>query len=126
MRNLVRLAAVILLFSFTLSGCYYDKESELYPSTTCGDTTNVTYSQSISPIMTANCNVCHSTALATNGVVTDNYKSLKYYGNNGMLWVDVNWEGAAQTHMPSGSLTKLSTCDLVKIKKWVDAQCPDN
>ena len=77
MKNVIRLATLLLLISFTLSGCYYDKENELYPSprTVC-DTTNVTYSKSIVPIMVANCNVCHSTALQQGYIITDNYNDL--------------------------------------------------
>jgi len=50
MKNLIRLTAIFLIMSFAMSGCYYDKENELYPYTACGDTTNVTYSQSIAHV----------------------------------------------------------------------------
>jgi len=126
MKNLIRLAVSTILFSSLLTGCYYDKENELYPNTSCGDTINVTYSKSIAPIMSANCNVCHSTAVATSGYVTDNQPDLSALATSGLLWTAVNWEGPAQTHMPSGSLSKLSQCDLTKIKKWADAGAPNN
>jgi hypothetical protein len=126
MKNMIRLTALILLFNFALSGCYFDKENELYPYTACGDTTYVTYSQSIAPIMVANCNVCHSPANPSGNVVTSTYDGLSVEGNSGNLWYAVNWEGPAKTHMPQGALDTLSVCDRTKIKKWIDAKCPKN
>ena len=118
----IRLSPIFILTIFALSGCYYDKENELYPYTGCGDTTNVTYSQSIAPIMVANCNICHSAGNPSGGVVTSNYDGLSIVAQNGHLWADVNWEGDP---MPKGG-DKLSVCDLAKIKKWVDAGSPNN
>lgn len=126
MKNLIRLTFFLLLFSFTLAGCYYDKESELYPDTSCGDTTNVTYAQSIAPIMVANCNTCHSSSNPSGGVITNTYEGLSVQAKNGMLWYAVNWEGPAQTQMPQGSNDTLSICDRTKIKKWIDAGSPNN
>ena len=123
MKNLIRLTAILLVFSFTLSGCYYDKENELYPSTACGDTTIVTYATSIAPVMVANCNVCHSTANPSGNVVTASYDDLSVVAKNGKLWASVNHDGSFP--MPKG-LDKLSVCDLTKIKKWVDAGSPNN
>ena len=124
MRRMIRLATPFLLLSLLVSGCYYDKESELYPNGPNCDTTGVmTYSGSIAPVMTGNCNVCHSGAVASGGVVTDNYDGLSVVAKNGALWAAVSWSGPLQ--MPQGG-DKLSDCDLTKIKKWVDAGSPDN
>jgi hypothetical protein len=123
MKKFLRLLLVTLAISPILTGCYYDKESELYPSTTCGDTVLVTYTQSIVPIMVANCNVCHSAVVASGGVVTDSYSPLTVVAGNGALWASVNHENAFP--MPQG-LDKLSVCDLTKIKKWIDAGYPNN
>lgn len=124
MKNLIRIISVILIFNFALPGCYYDKENELYPTTTGCDTTGVmTYSKSVNPIIVANCNVCHSTAIASGGVITENYAGLSVVALNGKLWAAVNHEGPIQ--MPQGA-DKLKVCDLTKIKKWVDAGAPNN
>lgn len=123
MKNQIRLMLFLSLFCFTLPGCYYDKENELYPSTGNCDTAGVmTYSGSISPIMVANCNVCHPAA-SSNGVVTINYDGLSVIAKNGKLWASVNHEGSFP--MPMGT-DKLSICDLTKIKKWVGAGSPNN
>jgi hypothetical protein len=123
MKNMIRLTAIFLVMCFALPGCYYDKESELYPYTECGDTTNVTYAKSIAPIMVAHCNVCHSTGIASGSVITDTHDGLYIVAGNGTLWTSVNWTGDP---MPKGSLDTLSVCDRTKIKKWIDAGALDN
>jgi hypothetical protein len=119
MNNQIRLIAATLLFSFSLSGCYFDKENELYPTAANCDTAGViTYSHSIAPVMEANCNVCHNKSNASGDVITDNYDDLSIHALDGHLWSAVNWTGAS--HMPKGG-EKLPECDLTKIKKWIDA-----
>jgi hypothetical protein len=126
MKNLIRLAVSILFFNIVLSGCYYDKENELYPTTECGDTTNVTYTLSIKPLMAANCNTCHSPANPSGNVITSTYPGLKDAALSGNLWYAVNWEGPKITHMPQGAIDTLSVCARTKIKKWIDAGAPEN
>ena len=118
----IRLNAIFILLIFALSGCYYDKENELYPTSACGDTSVVTYSQAIAPIMVANCNACHGPS-NTSGVITTNYSDLSIVALNGKLLNSVNWTGDP---MPKGSPDTLSVCDRPKIKKWVEAGAPNN
>jgi hypothetical protein len=121
--KLLLLAAIAGLFIAMFTGCAYDKEDELYPQAPECDTANVTYSLTISPIMTQSCNVCHSTVVATGGIVTDNYDALKVVALNGSLSAAVNHTGPFP--MPKDG-EKLSDCNLAKIKKWVDAGAPNN
>jgi len=124
MKNLIRLTVMIILFSIALSGCYYDKDNELYPLSGNCDTTGVmTYSQSIVPIMVANCNTCHSAANPSGDVITNTYPGLSVVAKKGKLWPSVNHEGSFP--MPKG-LDKLSACDLTKIKKWIDGGSLEN
>ncbi len=124
MKIIMRLFIILIFFSVTLTGCYYDKEDLLYPSQTSCDTSIVTYGQTIAPIMVANCNICHSTAMASGGVVTDNYNGLSIVAQNGQLWSGVSWQSGFSP-MPKG-YDKLSACNLAKIKKWVDAGALNN
>ncbi|MCX6267215.1 MAG: hypothetical protein NTW16_07640 [Bacteroidetes bacterium] len=126
MKTVIRITAVIFFFSFALSGCYYDKESELYPNAACGDTTVVTYDLSIKPIMVANCNVCHSAANPSGNVITSTYEGCSVVAKSGLLWYSVNWEGPRNTQMPQGATDTLSICDRTKIRKWIDAGSPNN
>ena len=110
----------LLLLGFFLQSCYYDNEVYLYGpggSTAC-DTTNVTYSGTIAPIMaSANCNSCHS-ASSGSSVITTDYTNLKKAVVSGKLLNSLNWTGGA-LQMPSGG-AKLPACTLAKISKWVN------
>jgi mono/diheme cytochrome c family protein len=115
----------LLAIGFLLSACYYDKEEALYGiGTTACDTTAVTYSGTIAPIMSANCNSCHSASTASAGVVTSTYASLKVIAINGTLYHSVNWDSGL-SQMPKGG-AQLPTCDLAKIKKWINLGAPNN
>ena len=60
---------IILLISVIfLQGCYYDNKDFLDPGTATCDTTIVTYSASVSPVLTAYCVGCHSGANAPLGL----------------------------------------------------------
>ncbi|MEI7898049.1 MAG: hypothetical protein WCJ26_13505 [bacterium] len=126
MKNIVRLTSMIFLFGLTLTGCYYDKENELYPLVACGDTANVTYGKSIAPIMAANCNICHNASNPSGNVITNTPEGLNVVALDGNLWYGVTWAGPQKTHMPQGALDTLSICDRTKIKKWIDAGALNN
>jgi hypothetical protein len=122
-----RLLLYLSIFSFSVLtiSCYYDHEEDLYKYTNvlC-DTTNVTYSQSISKILSSNCNTCHSQSTLSGGVATDNYAAVKTISLNNKLWGTVSQTNGFSP-MPKNS-SKLSDCDLAKIKKWIDAGSPNN
>jgi hypothetical protein len=116
---------VVLLILSMYSSCYYDNEETLYPNNTqpC-DTSNVTYSQSIVPIVSANCNVCHNKIILSGQVVTDNYDDLKKIAlDNNRLLKAIYWTGPFQ--MPKGG-NQLPSCDLAKFRIWIQAGAPDN
>jgi cytochrome c5 len=87
-------------------------------------TTAVTYTNTIVSLMNANCNSCHSTALATDGVVLDTYAGVKAQASTGKL-MGVITHAPGLPPMPSGG-AKLSDCNIAKIKKWVDDGAPNN
>ena len=117
-----------LAIGLLLQACYYDNETVLYKkdgggiSTAC-DTTNVTYSGTIAPIMASSCNPCH-VASSGNGVITSDYTNLKITVTNGKLVRDVNWTSGSDP-MPKGG-TKLSACVLAKIGIWVSKGALNN
>ncbi|MDV7390086.1 hypothetical protein RZS08_01980, partial [Arthrospira platensis SPKY1] len=101
--------------------CYYDNEDYLYPETQgpagC-DTTNVTYTNVVVPILATHCNNCHNPADPRGGVIVDRYDELINVVNNGRFWGSIN-HSAGYSPMPKGS-GRLSDCNLLKIKKWID------
>jgi len=125
MKKILKSAFILSSLLLFFTGCYNDNEYDLYPfaSTAC-DSTNVTYSQTIAPIMSVNCNVCHSTAMASGGVITDSYTGLITVAANGKLWGGVSWASGFNP-MPNGG-SQLSPCDLGKIKKWINQGYPNN
>ena len=107
----------LLVFGLFLQSCYYDNEVYLYGAggSAC-DTTNVTYSGTIAPIMVNNnCNACH-TPSSGNGIVTTDYADLKILATNGKLVNSVN--GTGTILMPLNG-QKMPSCTLAKISKWV-------
>jgi hypothetical protein len=125
MRKILFVFLYAFSFLFMVTSCYYDNEVDLYPGNTVPcDTSNVTYSQRIAPIMTSNCNVCHNTATASGGVITDNWPGLSIVAKDGRLWNSVNWVNGLH-NMPQGG-SKLGNCDLAKINIWIKADSPDN
>jgi hypothetical protein len=129
MKKIISLLSLTALLLILVQSCYYDKEDDLYPftKTTC-DTTNVSYSLSIAPIMAANCNSCHTATNANGGVITDTWDGLNNVakeGKNSKLWNAVNWTYGGSKNMPSGG-SKLPDCDLSKVNTWINAGAPNN
>lgn len=122
MKPLLFLLSCLLLGA--MNSCYYDNETDLYPDFAQCDTTNVTYSQSIAPIMSASCNSCHNTATASGGIITDTYAGVQSAAAGGLLWKAVNHESGVLP-MPQGG-GKLSSCNLQMISIWINAGMPNN
>ena len=122
MKNIFRALIFILLFS---SGCYYDKYDSLYPPVNTGtcDSLGATYSGSVSAVISGYCLSCHSSAVASGGVVLDDYSRVNAYVGNGKL-MGVTKQLSGYSPMPPGS--QLSDCDLAKLQKWVNDGAPNN
>ena len=114
---------IILIAGLLQSGCYYDKHDLLNPNSTC-DTTIVTYSGSVNPIITANCTGCHSGANAPLGIQLDVYTNVNIQALNGKLLGAIT-HSSGFSPMPKNG-TKLSDCNIAKISKWVSSGAPDN
>ena len=113
---------IFLLITASLTGCYYDKEEELYPMSQqeC-DTTNISYSTDIEPIIANNCATsgCHQAGGNGNGIFT-NYAGLKAKVDNGSLHNRV----VVVRDMPPNS--SLPECQVDKIDAWINAGAPNN
>ena len=59
-----------------MSGCYYDSVPVLYPNASVCDTTNVTYSKTIQPILSSQCYTCHEGSTPTGGLILTDYNSV--------------------------------------------------
>jgi len=114
------LGALTILFP----ACYYDNVTDLYPFTPC-NLSNVTYSGSISKIMTANCNSCHTASNPSGNVITDTYSGLYKAAITDSLLMKAVKHDLSLYPMPVGG-SKLSDCDISKLQLWVDAGAPNN
>ena len=115
------LAAVVL----AASGCYYDRESELYPAGTC-DTTSVKWSTTIQPLINSQCATvgCHAGANPGNGIDLTTYESVHAQALNGALLGTV-------THQPGYDLMPrdrqaLPLCQIGQLRIWVNGGAPQN
>ena len=124
------------LYSFT--GCVYDKRDVDNPNG-C-DTTNMSYSKNIAPIISVNCTSCHSASAAAvgagGGIGLDSYATLKADIDSAWLLPAVNWQlnllpssysatGLPAENMPQG-LPQLGSCNLNKINAWVHQGAKNN
>ena len=115
---------LLLLPLFFLASCYYDKEDKLYDayyaSKNC-DTVNVTYTLSILPIINAKCATsgCHTAGGSGNGNF-DTYAGVKAKVDNGSF---LNRTTVLMNMPLSGPLT---TCEMAKIKKWIQLGAANN
>jgi uncharacterized membrane protein len=87
-------------------------------------TGTVSYSNDITALLT-NCQSCHSGTSPSGGINLSNHAGVKTVGDNGKLYNAVAQNGQAKI-MPPTPAPKLASCDISKIKSWVDAGCPNN
>lgn len=122
-------APLIIIFLITIvimQSCYYDKAEQVYPinSNTC-DTTSITYTINMQPIIQNYCYSCHAgTAPSGGGIVLDSYAALKNFAAGGGSLIGRITSTDPLVQMPRGG-PKLSDCDISKIKAWVNAGTPN-
>jgi hypothetical protein len=127
----IRSKQVIILFLgiFLFSACYYDKKDQVYPQVvvaTC-DTSNITYSVTVTNILNTSCNNCHGTASANisgGGILLSTYASVKPYITNGKLINSILQNGQASP-MPK-NMAKLDQCTINKLTLWVNKGALNN
>lgn len=119
------LALVAIFLAFTVS-CYYDNEESLYPSLNSAcDTTNVTFSGQIVPLLLNNCLSCHSNATAPgsgNGIALENYADVK--ARAAAISGSINQTGSHSPMPKNGS--KLNACLIIQFDIWVRKGTPNN
>ena len=115
---------LFIIGCLVLAGCYYDKEELLYPSGNC-DTSNSTFSGVVQTcLQTYGCLGCHSGAAPSGNVLLNTYTVVKTYVQNGKLYGAIT-HSTGYTPMPQGG-NKMNTCDINKIKAWIDAGALNN
>lgn len=88
------------------------------------DSTNVTYTNTISPIIVSQCKGCHSGSTPSAGIDLSTYDGVKTIALNGTLYGSVS-HATGYKAMPQGG-SKLSDCQITAIDKWVKMGAPQN
>lgn len=84
---------------------------------TLPDSTIISYSKHIKPLIDTYCLGCHNGLGASGGVQLDSYTNIKVYANNGLLYGTIaQLNGYAA--MPVGG--KLTDCEIKAFKLWID------
>jgi len=125
--SLILLLLFVIIF---IAGCYYDSLEDLYPGVdfdVLNDTTTVTFSGTIQPILSTYCWNCHSNSTATlqgKGIFLENYSDIKSAADNGSLYGTVSW-APFYTRMPQDA-NKLSDIKIAQINKWIANGAPND
>jgi len=120
--------SLLLLVTFSFTGCYYDNEEDLYPLEPC-DTSVVTYSQTITPIISSKCYSCHSNSTAGtsgSGISWEGYPNIaSYLDNFSSVFIGTIKHSDGFSPMPKDQ-QMLSGCNIRKIEIWINQGYPDN
>lgn len=88
------------------------------------DTSSFTYAIAIQPLIDRNCTGCHNATLSSGGIRLDNYASVKSAADNGSLYGAINHQ-PGYSAMPQGG-NKLPECNIIQVRKWIDAGALNN
>ena len=89
------------------------------------DTTNVTYSGYVRPLLNTYCVGCHSGSTPSGGITLNSHSGVQSVALNGRLIGAITWANG-YTPMPQGATMKLSDCKINKIKAWINDGAPNN
>lgn len=122
-RKFLLVAVAIVGTMFWLGSCSKESADRLAGNTTC-DTTNVSYSQQILPILQDNCYTCHQGASPVSGIDLSNFAILQAHVKNGDVKSAVTHTGSV-IPMPYG-LPMLPSCEVNTIVAWIDQGALNN
>ena len=88
------------------------------------DTTSVTLSGSVRPILELHCTGCHSGASPQGGISLVNYSDIKARADDGSLLGSISHD-VAWSAMPKNQ-DKLPDCKIATIRIWIEDGAPDN
>ncbi|MFN3554584.1 MAG: hypothetical protein ACK4VN_01330 [Bacteroidales bacterium] len=120
-RLLQALAACLFMVFLITPACSSDSEDDIAPE--C-NLQNVTYSQTIAPIMATHCNSCHSGSSPTAGIVTATFEGLRVIALSGQLVGSVEHQQGFAA-MPPGQ-PQLGECPRKQIGAWVNSGATNN
>lgn len=124
-KRMKKTVLIILSFLLLLSGCYYDNEETLYPGSGNCEQVEVKFSVHVWPVLQANgCVNCHSGQAPSGNISLENYSAVKIQALNGKLYGSIS-HSSGFSPMPKGG-NKMTTCNISRIKAWIDAGALNN
>lgn len=117
--SLLFIVAVSFLSSLVFSSCEWKNEEEQFGIVVC-DTSQVTLSGTVRPILQTNCYACHSNSTASTagaGINLDDYTALKGRASSPSFIGSMKHSGG-YSPMPRGA-EKMSACDIRLIETWI-------
>jgi hypothetical protein len=125
-RKHIWMSGVLMLVLLMAGSCYYDSEEALYPELGSGcDTTVVTFTGKIAPMLANNCLSCHSNATAAgsgNGIRLENYVDVKNRAT--AISGSINHTGTYSPMPKNGG--KLNSCLIKQFDIWIRTGMPEN
>lgn len=97
---------------------------ECDPSLEGCDTEEVSFAETVMPIIDLTCAGCHSGNVPSGGIDLTTYDGVKEVAENGNLVGAISWDSNF-SNMPQGG-DQLSDCIIDQIKSWVDAGALNN
>ncbi len=123
--KIIKLSPCVLLF-LALSSCYYDNKEDLFvylDDQPCEFTT-ISFTTDIVPILDQYCVSCHRPADQQGGINLVGYQQAVKYAKDGSLYGSAN-HAAGYVPMPVGT-RKIPSCDIQKLKAWIDSGAQNN
>jgi hypothetical protein len=117
--------AVLALLLLSFGSCYYDRESDLYVTPAC-DTTNVTWTGVVKPIIDERCAYvgCHGGGYSSGNHDLTHYAGVLEIAKSGALVGSIEHQ-SNYTSMPYQA-APLPDCMINQIRIWVNKGAPQD
>lgn len=109
------LGSLLFIVMVLSQSCEYDVEETLYPQM-C-DTTQVTYTLTIAPLVEARCTPCHNAEAIESGIPLLGYDNLKAIVDAQLLLGVIRHDNGFKP-MPDGR-AMLPDCEILTFERWV-------
>jgi hypothetical protein len=124
MKTILLTLAGICLIAF-LQSCTYDKEMVIPASTSsCPDTSNVSFVANVEPLLRANCFSCHGNGSNLGNVSLETYDKVKALAASGRLLGSIS-HAAGFAPMPAGA-DRLDNCSINAVRAWIEEGTKNN
>ena len=115
------LVAGMIALSLFSTSCYYDNAETLYGGGIC-DTSSISYSSTIVPVLSVYCSKCHSAVnapIAGDGLILEGFNNISIYlqQNEQTLINSVKQNGKAKSMPPSSA--KIDKCSIAFLEAWI-------